>query len=256
MVNKIKKNELCPCGSEKKYKNCCMNKKERIQSITTKHEVPVKLTNIKFMPDGSLKMYSDNEELKPENVTIETLYKRDNGKDKILNQILSEDSKITTNPFEFIRKFDVIFGIDTNTAIVNGERLSVSSRLCIIKTSESDFKITFNGPHSWKIVHFKKTNQKDEEKMAIAILINHILEQNYNKAYRIGIVTDHDLGNLRKYNEREIPIFDNVYLPENFTLIYASSDVGNENILNKLIRACDKEAAMFLTNVENGKIKL
>lgn len=256
MVNKIKKNELCPCGSGEKYKNCCMNKKERIQSITTKHEIPVKLTNIKFMPDGTLKMYSDTEELKPENVTIETLYKRNNGKDKILNQILSKDSNITTNPFGFIRKFDVIFGIDTNTDIVNGERLSVSSRLCIVKTNESDLQVTFNGPYSWKIVHFKKSDPKDEEKMAIAILINHILEQKSDKIYKVGIVTDHDLGNIRNYNEKKSPIFDNVYLPEDFTLIYASSDAGNENILNKLIRACDKEATLFLNGVKEGKIKL
>lgn len=37
-----------------------------------------------------------------------------------------------------------------------------------------------------------------------------------------------------------------LYLPKNFTLVYASADKKNDSILNSMISQCDQEASRIL----------
>ncbi len=64
----------------------------------------------------------------------------------------------------------------------------------------------------------------------------------FNSNWAYGIVVDSDLDILQKINAREEPIFDDFFIPENVTLIYASADSGKETLINKLIRATDRVA--------------
>jgi hypothetical protein len=47
-----------------------------------------------------------------------------------------------------------------------------------------------------------------------------------------------------------MPIIDDFYLPADFTLIYASADVGKEYVPNRLISLCDKEANSVLARIK------
>jgi len=60
---------------------------------------------------------------------------------------------------------------------------------------------------------------------------------------------DNDWGNIPKYNSRELPIFEGFYLPNYFTLFYASSDTGSEYLPNVLIKMCDKYASEELKKI-------
>ncbi len=70
---------------------------------------------------------------------------------------------------------------------------------------------------------------------------------------KFAIITDHDLSNHLKYNKKELPIFYTFYLPNNFNLVFATSDSGSSNIINMLIKKCDKNANEVLKNLKiNG----
>jgi hypothetical protein len=42
----------------------------------------------------------------------------------------------------------------------------------------------------------------------------------------VALIVDSDLGRLTALNAREEPILDGFYLPEGFTLLYASAEIG------------------------------
>lgn len=71
-----------------------------------------------------------------------------------------------------------------------------------------------------------------------------------SRAKRFAIVTDHDLYNHTSYNAKKTPIFMDFYLPENFTLMYGRGDGPNQNLLNYLVKQCDKESSDVLKMIE------
>jgi metal-dependent hydrolase (beta-lactamase superfamily II) len=74
---------------------------------------------------------------------------------------------------------------------------------------------------------------------------------------RIGIITDHDKDNHSRFNSRTSPINGSFCLPKNFTLLYARSDAGIENILNWLLDKCEKDAKAILDALhKNGRINI
>lgn len=70
---------------------------------------------------------------------------------------------------------------------------------------------------------------------------------------RIGLVVDAYLNDLPALNARTQPVFANLFLPKNVTLIYASADSGSEYLPNVLIRAADRSASMALDYLEAGR---
>lgn len=66
---------------------------------------------------------------------------------------------------------------------------------------------------------------------------------------KIAFITDSELGRHESISSRSEPIYGNVFLSEKFTLIYASSDTGQE-LTNKLIRFCDAQSSEHLKKVE------
>ena len=71
-----------------------------------------------------------------------------------------------------------------------------------------------------------------------------------NTSKRFSLVTDHDLDNHIPYNQRVAAIFRDFYLPSNFTLMYGRSDGSTENLLNYLVKECDKKATEMLNEIE------
>lgn len=63
------------------------------------------------------------------------------------------------------------------------------------------------------------------------------------------MIVDCDLENIEMYNARKLKIRNDKFLPENFTLLYASADIS-DSIFNKMIRFCDKEATRLLDKIE------
>lgn len=227
--------------------------KEKLNATLIEFEVPTKIEKIEMLPNGTFKMIVEEKEQTTENVSSQVMYLQENGKHKIVNQVKQDANVIITNELQNLRKFDAIFAVDTNTDTIKGKALSVSSRFCAkIFKNETEFAIT--EPFSWQPVYIACENPKDAEKAGIAVLINHILEQNFDKNLKIAIITDHDLINLNEYNNKKKPIYDNIYLPDNMTLIYANAERGTEDfIINKLISLCEKEAKKCLIKAKQGQ---
>jgi hypothetical protein len=60
-----------------------------------------------------------------------------------------------------------------------------------------------------------------------------------------ALVTDSDLGLHDAINARRMPLYGEMLLPPNFTLLYASGDTGTETT-NRILAFCDKQAKATL----------
>ena len=95
------------------------------------------------------------------------------------------------------------------------------------------------------------------EKFGWMMVIQEINQKPINKGKRIAIVTDHDLENHSSYNSKRMPIFKEFYLPDNISLIYGRGDGPEHNLLNYVVKQCDKISTELLKEIEkNGYCQL
>jgi len=242
------RNKLCSCGSGKKYKKCCHNKtKIRKTSVVVKFKEPLDLTkkslNISFKHDN-VDFFVNGEKLSPEISWIETSYNRLKG-DKILNYTPNIEHNIVGNANFGLNSYDLIYAIDTNTKNIKNCAVSICCAVsCEIDIENDKVCGTIRSQHLFEF----RDQRGAIENYAWHFLINNLIENSIN--IRVGIIVDSDLDNIPKYNNRELPIINDYFLPKNINLIYASSDAGKEFITNKLISLCDREANKLLTYIE------
>jgi hypothetical protein len=71
---------------------------------------------------------------------------------------------------------------------------------------------------------------------------------------KVGMIVDSDLGNLDSYNTQKMPVCSGQMLPNNVTLIYASSDNKNDSIVNRIIAIADEASSLVLDAIARGSI--
>ena len=241
-------NDPCPCGSGKKFKNCHMNKKPRKWSINVQFQEPVTTLGIGKQPDGTIQYFSNGVPIKPGKVNYETVYDRKKKK-KVIHKLDLDTTQITDNPDLSLKKFDLIYAIDTNTKARNDKVISVATVVLCKLDFATDGTINYQyGPlHS---LEFWNINDHPENVawMKVIQFITH--DQAYHSGQKIGIIVDSDLGNLAAFNARSLPIYADFYLPKNFELIYASAEVGTQEFLvNHLIALCEVMAKSLLARI-------
>lgn len=253
MVNDINPNDRCPCGSGKKYKNCCGNKKPRKWTLSVQFEKPVTELRLGNTPYGFINSSTNGVPIKPEKVIYETSYDREKKK-KVINKLELDRDYTSLNPDIFLHKFDIIYAVDTNTKIEEEKTISVTTIiLCKLeKMLDGDITVNYGPLYSLEFWNLKE----HAENFAWMKVIQFITRDNaYNPDWKIGIIVDSDLGNLSAYNSRSLPIYSDFYLPENFKLIYASAEVGKEEFfVNHLIAMCDDMARKLLTRILTKEI--
>ena len=146
--------------------------------------------------------------------------------------------------------FDVFWAIDTNTKRVGGEEVSISCILeCYAHLAEpTRVDVAFR---KYANIVFRNCPEGAAERYGWYWLIKAITSNpRYGGSLRIGVITDHDLARHSEYNAGELPIHGQMYLPPNFTLMYATSDAGKENVLNTLIMKCNTDATGILRQLE------
>ena len=141
----------------------------------------------------------------------------------------------------WMKNFDVVYAADTNTKPIHGGKHQFSIG-CVFKgiiTQTHDnggtlslepyviYGWIWSGEHKIEQQTWVKAIQKIQS------------EESENR--RIAFVVDSDLGNLEAYCNRSKPLLKDIYLPSNFTLIYASADRSDE-WPNQMIKRCDKLA--------------
>jgi hypothetical protein len=193
---------------------------------------PVVINSISISRDGEIKLLSNENIQTPIRSNFIKYYERPKGP-KILVDIPIIKDNLSTNDRKLIAKYNYLYAIDTNTKIINNKSITVS---CYARFNTK----TSIGDIFQPIVLI---NEIITEKMGWVELIRSILrESEFKTELKIAIVVDSDYGNIEKFNKRELPLINNLFLPPNFELIYASTDSGSENLPNKLITECDKIA--------------
>lgn len=195
---------------------------------------------------------SDGCRITPKYVQVGLGYKTSKDKFKVTHSIRSENVNISVNLSILLSKYDVLYAIDTNKKVINGIEYCISNRVLI--------KMSLTGKQLWEMTlirlpAFVFTDPKEhEEKIGWSQFITS--EHLALSGKKVGIVTDHDLGNMPLYNQREKEILDFGLLPENIDFIYASADRDKGSPLNKAVMKCDSDSNLLLKQIADNKMNL
>ncbi|MEQ8711801.1 MAG: hypothetical protein RIC80_02230 [Cyclobacteriaceae bacterium] len=165
-------------------------------------------------------------------------YFKNSGKIKVVNQVPITSKVANTDQYSNIKEnFDILIGIDTNDYLLKGQKVAISSIIYSI-TPLSNKEVKFAKERSFIILEPKKG--LNSELIGWYLLFNsclNVIDPSNEK--RLILFTDSELGNHDEYNNRTKEYLSKNVLPDNITLGYASSDVGND-LPNKVLKACDK----------------
>jgi hypothetical protein len=252
---KVGRNDPCPCGSGKKYKKCCIQKKERQQYVYLGFkEKPHMLTAFprftQMAESGEDILTSEFIKMaQPDHVFTKIEYPKDKGGSKA-TCVVPGRAIINVNRY-LAKNFDLTFAIDTNTKQIENDHISIAVVLeakavggLQNEIAELETNISCFG--------FKNCPIDQSEKYSWIILIRDILSGLKYKGLQIALITDHDKDNHSNYNSRRLPIVGDYLLPGNVTLMYASSDSGKDNIMNELMRECEKQSRDLLLSLEKN----
>jgi len=254
-VTKVGRNDPCPCGSGKKFKKCCFHKKLRKQIVMVGSSEP--LRGVKYDKDKmEFKGLTVDGRLIDTNVTFsQTHYNGKSGKEKVITRV---QDKVIPNQADLFRhlssSFDLLIAIDTNTKIIKSETISVSGVVHCNVQKTSDLNAYYaDFPWHGAILFRNCPSELHPEKFGWITEIKRINSDPQNRRRRFALITDHDLGNHIPYNKKQVPVYGNFYLPDNFQLMYGRGDSSEENLLNYLVKQCDKKSIELIKEIdENG----
>lgn len=250
-MKKVGRNDPCPCGSEKKYKKCCLDKKPRAQSVIVGSPEP--LGGFQY-DKGKMEVKGitlDGRVIDTAITFSQTQYTGASGKEKVISRV---QDKVIPNEIDLLRhlsSFGLIVGVDTNTKVIGEKRISVAGVVhCVMeKATESDI-YSVNFPWHGAILFKNCPSEMHPEKFSWLSVIKALHQSAINRSKQIALVTDHDLDNHISYNGKKVHVFGTSYLPDNITLIYGRGDGPTENILNHLIKQCDTKSSNILKEFE------
>lgn len=152
--------------------------------------------------------------------------------------------------------FDRVFAVDTNTRDINGRRISVVGvatlkREVVLGPERVESGWRFDAPFA---IEYGDLVAKPEPFGWMGALEILRARGFYDEGQRVGLIVDSELGLLKDFNARKVPIDSGEFLPQGVTLIYASSDVGRESVLNSALSIADTAASQILSALENGQI--
>ncbi len=254
MTNQNLVNKRCSCGSGKKYKHCCINKKPRITGSllemgvidgNVQHEIKMSFLN------GNVELQIDGVPSIPLAAYLKTSHDREKKDPKPVNQIPLDPNKIITNSDYALKKYDAIFAIDTNTDFPK-KLPNVSISCCLATRLDLIYDKDKPSTQQYAIKYFLEFRniQDKAENIAWMTFIQLLISETPDfYQLKIGLIVDSDLGNIPAFNNQSLPIFADFYLPQNIELIYASADKPKDGLVNLFISICDKEAKKFLNHV-------
>jgi hypothetical protein len=249
---KIRRNDLCPCGSGKKFKKCCMSKKPRKQIIMVGSPEPLQGVHYDKDKMEFMGLTDDARLIKPEVTFSQTHYIGQSGKEKVITRI---QDKVIPNEGDLMKylssSFDLIIAVDTNTKFITGETISVTGVVhCVAQVTSDPNSYDVDFPWHGAALFRNCPNELPSEKFGWMTVMQETNRDPRNIQKRFALVTDHDLDNHSLYNSRKIPIFRDFYLPNNFVLMYGRGDGPNQNLLNYVVRQCDQESMELLKEIE------
>ncbi len=254
-MEKIGRNDPCPCGSGMKFKKCCYSKKPRERIVLVGSPVPLKgLHNDKEKMEF-VGLGCDGNMVQPKAVISQSHYIGDSGKEKVISRVHNKVIVSGNDLYRFLKEsFDHVVGIDTNTISIGSYTVSAAYIVhCNLHDLTEDGFGIVEFPEHGVMLFCNCPAGLHPEKLGWLQGLN---EMNRNSLYagkRICVITDHDMSNHKAYNERAIPVYKNVFLPSNGFLVYGRADGSSDTMLNAIIRLCDKKSNEVLDYIKaNG----
>lgn len=194
--------------------------------------------------------------LTPVESHIITYYKKRNKK-KVLNACFFGSVHPVADMHLAMANCEVLIAVDTNsrdipgigkvaaTTAIEANIKLITKEACHLQSGPMRQKITINPPGNPEI-------------FGIGTMMHHFFDTNINlRDKMVGIITDTELDLIKGMNQRTIPFYETMLLPENITLFYATRDSGSaEFMANKLIRMCDKASTQYLDRYLKDRLPL
>ncbi|MEQ6290134.1 hypothetical protein ACFPAG_05850 [Vogesella sp. GCM10023246] len=147
-----------------------------------------------------------------------------------------------------LEKFVVI---DTNSKEIGLKKVSAAA-FAVFSIEKCSGKYLISAVDGASFIYEFHDAVGNPEMLAISIFISEVCNKPEWVGSGVGIVNDSELGNHPAFNRREMPIYNNVYLPDRFNILYAGFDSGNE-ALNGIVKVLDKHSNEHLRGlVESG----
>ncbi len=238
-------------GRSKKHKNRNPAKKPRLHTAIVGYPVPIKAFHYdreKMTIEGGIAY--DDSTVKPAVLFSQTHYIGQSGKEKVLTRIHDQVIPNEADLMLYLSSFDLIIGVDTNTKEVRGDLVSASGIVqCQVRPTSDPSIYNVEFPQSGASLFRNCPQEIPPEKYGWLCIIESLNRDRRNVARTVCLVSDHDLDNHGHYNSRTLPIFRDTYLPSNCIIVYGKGDSSQDNLLNYLIRLCDKESTLRLKEI-------
>lgn len=194
----------------------------------------------------SIDVIREGKSISARSISKTVLYKREK-KPKVLNVFTAYSNRdFSFVDEDIIKKYRQVWSVDTNTRPVFGYMLNISG-ICALDPAGSgniqEIALLFSGGV-----------EGSAEQYSIASFVNFLNKNNYtDMENKYAIITDTQISRISKFNLREEPLYGDFYLPENFTLIYATSDSGQESYLNQSIRSSDRLSSRAFKRISENQ---
>jgi hypothetical protein len=224
-------------------------KKKRYDSITVTTGDGTESITVSVNRDGSIAFGDQVFE-----VFCQETYERSGKREKVVWRVPQEGP----GPYRFdienkLSNTEHLFAVDTNTTSVHDRKLSIVAFVHM----ERAFFVNRNGAakaiHVVKDMHCLECYDIDppQENFGWKYSLMYI-QKRLNIKQNFSMIVDSDLGNLCDYNAQMKPFYKNCYVPASVSLIYASSDTGNDSVLNAAISLADKAASKVRCALDRG----
>jgi len=202
--------------------------------------------NIKIIDNGG-------NEIIPEAIERAAHYDRPKGK-KYQSKISAGGIQATVNGLEELSNLDSFIVVDTNSLEIENTKVSAAFFVvCRLIKKHEGFSLESldNCGHVYEF-HDVPGNP---ELLSIYRIANDTLKgKSIPKGKYVGFVTDTEINKHQDFASGVTPIYMDKKLPSGFIIFYASSDSGQE-LLNRLMRFCDKESSKYLKRLQEGDFK-
>ena len=251
-MSKPNPNQLCPCGSGKQYKHCCLPVRPREVSLIFQVPETTKVDGIVLGPDGSISLVRGGHPIQLSEAAVEFAYSRSKRR-KVLFRADIDPAAPKLDPHTPLLTYNVVYAVDTNTIQLHGERVSVACAVqCLIRQENGSF---FVKPSIAGAMELRNVSG-DPERVAWRLFCQCVSEHpQYRPTLRVAMIVDSSLDSLRDFNTRSVPVIDDWFLPPNFTLLYATADAATTTIGNRLMRTCDKNATQVLELIRKARAR-
>jgi len=246
-------NKPCYCGSGKKYKKCCKNKKPRETVVEGSFDNPVTSNNFRLnLKNGRVGFYLDskaNDELSSYIATLR--HDKDGGKGhKVISRVYSKGGDIRAFVDTNLLKFNYVVAVDTNEKKIGEDRVCVSVAMVASPSAVPGKVLLTVIKNEGHVIEFWNPVERSERvgwKIAIEVIVG---TSAYLNGGTFGVIVDSELDSLNLFNSRELEITPGFTLPERITMIYGSADKKNDSAINKFINLADKTANSVFEDIQ------